>query len=180
MNFTIKQYKFQKIIFRFDFSFSKFSVSKKILYIAILIAVLASTIFALYFFNILNNNMDKPIQSDVAKIVSLSPYEYWGNPVGMTMDLWFNVTIYNEGVNDIEGLTLNISISDTPNDIYDVGTTAETSVIHAGETKVEQWFILTGFDHLNDVAGHTVEVKLLLGDKVLDEGMMILPTRAFG
>jgi hypothetical protein len=128
------------------------------------------------------NNTVTP-NSDTAKIVALSPKDYWGNPVGMTMDFWFNVTIRNNGVNEIEDLTINLTIPGVSNEIYDWGTYAPIGTIQPGETSEVQVYIIllhNGFENINQVAGHNAVIKLMSGDKILDESTILLPTRAWG
>jgi hypothetical protein len=157
------------------------SKSLTLLFVLILIA-LSITLAVLYYAGSQStptNNAVTP-SSDTVKIVALTPKDYWGNPVGMTMDFWFNVTIRNEGINKIEGVTLNLTITDAASEIYDWGTYAPIGMIQPGETIEVQMYIITGFDNFDKVAGHNADIKLMLADKTIDESSMILPTRAWG
>ena len=147
-------------------------------------AILTASITLAVLYN--SNPQSKPTNNAVtansasAKIVALSPKDYCGNPVGMTMDFWFNVTIRNDGVNEIEGLTLNLTITGASTEIYDGGTYEPISVIQSGETAEVQVGIITAFNNFDKVASHNADIKLLSGDKILDERSMLLSTRARG
>ena len=152
-----------------------------LLFVVILTA-LSLTLAVLYN----SNSQSKPTNNavtpnnDIAKIVALSPKDYWGNPVGMTMDFWFNVTIRNDGVNKIEGLTLNLTITGASTEIYDWGTYEPIGMIQPGETAEVQVGIITAFNNFDKVADHKAVIKLMSDDRILDERSRLLPTRAWG
>ena len=115
---------------------------------------------------------------DNAKIVAMSPSDHWGNPVGMAMDFWVNVTIRNEGANTIKDLTLNLTIPGVSDEIYDWGTYAPIGTIQSGETTEVQVYIIllhNGFENYSQIAGHDAVIQLISGDKILDVSSVLLP-----
>ncbi len=146
----------------------------------IIIAALSIIIPMLY----LNSNPipeTKPI-IDSADIAINLYRESWGNPVGMTMDYWFKVTISNRGTNALEGLTMNLIVINSSNQSYGWGMQPpEIGRIQSNKTSEVQLYILTGLTKsFDEVAGHNATVQLILKDKILDESSFALPTRAFG
>ncbi len=124
-----------------------------------------------------NDNLpiDGSFSSSVAKIAAILPNEHWINPVGMTMAFWFQVNIYNNDSKALKGLTLNLTITNVSADLYNWGTYEPIGTIQPGETLMVQVYVLAGLDRLNQVSGNTAVVQLLLDDKILDEGSLILP-----
>lgn len=70
---------------------------------------------------------------------------------------------------------MNLTITNVSADLYNWGTYEPIGTIQPGETLMVQVYVLAGLDRLNQVSGNTAVVQLLLDDKILDEGSLILP-----
>jgi hypothetical protein len=172
---------------------AKRAISKKMLFSIIFLLIIVAALSTLYFAETQNKTQEStstrtsnPITSptyiqtgNAARIVSISPRDHWGNPVGMTLDFWFNVSIRNDGAHAIEGLTLNITVAGTSTENYDSGTLYEPiGTIQPGETADVQAYIIAfhdAYSNFNQFAGHNAFIQLISGDKILDETNMILP-----
>ncbi len=90
------------------------------------------------------------------------------------MDCLINVTIHNEGINDIEGLLLSVNITGVSSENYSAWN-EPIGIIRSGESKTIQASILTGLDVMNKVAGHSAEFKLMLNGELLHSSFVFLP-----
>ncbi|MCW3999742.1 MAG: hypothetical protein NWE93_05845 [Candidatus Bathyarchaeota archaeon] len=110
--------------------------------------------------------------NDSVKIIALTPSDHWGNPVGMAMDFWFNVTIRNDDINSVSDLNLNLTITGVPDDIYNWGTSEPIGTIQPGQTSEVQMYVIllhNGYENLSQIAGHKAVINLMLGDKIIDK-----------
>jgi hypothetical protein len=158
-------------------------MAKKMLYGIFLIVVLGLTFSVWYFANYQKqtpNSSPTPTPIvEIAKIVSVSPDDHWGNPVGMALASWIYISIRNEGVNEINGLTLNFTISGVSPEIYIWDTTAPIGTIRPNEIIEVQLYITlihNGYENIGSVAGQNATIELLLEDKMLDKSQLTLPT----
>ena len=101
-------------------------------------------------------------------ITEFSSLGGWRNPVGVTLEEVFNVTIENTGISDIDGLTLEIKRLNLEEDPYNI--TKRLDILHAGETTEIQDSIITGIDHYAaEFLNRSFVATLKLGEVVLDE-----------
>ena len=157
-------------------------MAKKIYGIFLILLIAVS--FSLWYFADYQNQIHEPSPTstpplDVARIVSILPHNHWGNPVGMALETWFNISIHNEGANEIEDLTLNLTISGVSTEIYVWGTVTPIGTIQPNQIiEVQVYIILThnGYENIGSVAGQNATIELILDDKILDKSQLTMPT----
>jgi uncharacterized protein YlxW (UPF0749 family) len=81
-------------------------------------------------------------------ITEFSSLHGWWNLVGVTMAVELDITILNTGINDVEGLTLEIKRSNFDEDPFN--RTRTLGILHAGETIEIQESIVVNMDRYFD------------------------------
>lgn len=80
------------------------------------------------------------------KITDISINARWGNPVGVTYDRWFNVTVENRGMTNVSGLVLDVKLVNYSGFDFGIGCPEPTYEgnfsLAAGEVRIFQGFIL--------------------------------------
>jgi FtsZ-binding cell division protein ZapB len=100
-------------------------------------------------------------------ITGFSSLRGWWNPVGVAMVVDLDITILNTGINDVEGVTLEIKRSDFDEDPFN--RTRTFGILHAGETIEIQESIVVSMDRYFDEFYNSAFVATLkLGEVVLD------------
>ena len=145
-----------------EFEGAQESLKIKVLAI-ILVAVVALSIGVWFFYS-------QTIQIYEPEVVITEFFSLggWRNPVGVTLEVVFNVTVENTGISDIDGLTLEIKRLNLEEDAYNI--TKRLDILHAGETTEIQDSIITGIDHYAaEFLNRSFVATLKLGEVVLDE-----------
>jgi type II secretory pathway pseudopilin PulG len=125
------------------------------------------------------NELQKQIDNAAkVMIIEFSSPTGWRNPVGMAMDSIFNVTIMNTGLNDVEGLTLEIKRLNFDEDPYNI--TRKLDILHSGETTEIQEFIIIGMDlYFDEFYYSSFIATLKLGGLVLHMRTLQITKRQF-
>ena len=125
------------------------------------------------------NELHKQIDNAAkVMIIEFSSPTGWRNPVGMAMDVIFNITIMNTGISDVEGLILEIKRLNFDEDPYNI--TRKLEILHAGETTEIQEFIIISMDRYFDEFYYSSFVATLkLGGLVLHMRSLQITKRQF-
>jgi FtsZ-binding cell division protein ZapB len=91
----------------------------------------------------------------------------WWNPVGVTLALDFTIKIYNSGISDVEGLTLEIKRYGFDEDPF--AFTKKLDIL-AGNTTEIHHSIYMGLSDYDEYQNNAFVATLKLGDAVLDVG----------
>ena len=98
--------------------------------------------------------------------------------VGVTTDIWFNVTVQNMGKTDISGANVTVEISGV-NDTSICGYDNQSlGILHVNETRQVKAIILTDISHFSQVASSNFTAKLIVNGTVWDEKTYINSTPA--
>ncbi len=105
-----------------------------------------------------------------AKITELTAdTSFKGCLVGVTTDIWFNVTVKNTGKTDITGANVTVEISGV-NDTSICGYDNQSlGILHVNETRQVKAIILTDLSHFSQVASSNFTAKLIVNGTVWDE-----------
>ena len=96
--------------------------------------------------------------------------------VGVTTDIWFNVTVQNTGKADITGANVTVEISGV-NDSSICGYDNQSlGILHVNETRQVQAIILTDISHFYQVAISNFTAKLIVNGTIWDEKTYYTPT----
>jgi len=125
------------------------------------------------------NELHKQIDNaEKVMITEFSSPTGWRNPVGVAMDVVFNITITNTGTNDVEGLTLEIKRLNFEEDPFNI--TRKLDIIHAGETTELQEFIIISMDrYFSEFYSSNFVATLKLGELALHERTLQITKRQF-
>lgn len=116
--------------------------------------------------------------SSRAMIIEFSSPWGWGNPVGVTMAVDFNITILNNGINDIEGLTLEIKRLNFDSDPFNI--TRTLGILHSGEIVAIREYLYISMDrYFAEFYTSSFVTTLRLGDRILDEQTLQITKRQF-
>ena len=125
------------------------------------------------------NELQKPI--DDARKVMITEFSSptgWWNPVGVAIAVNFNVTILNTGINDVEGIVLEIKTHNFDED--PLTRTRAIGMLHAGETTIIQDTITIGMQsYLDEYYNSSFVATLKLGNIVLDNRTLQITERQF-
>ena len=125
------------------------------------------------------NELQKPI--DDARKVMITEFSSptgWWNPVGVAIAVNFNVTILNTGINDVEGIVLEIKTHNFDEDT--LTRTRAIGMLHAGETTIIQDTITIGMQsYLDEYYNSSFVATLKLGNIVLDNRTLQITERQF-
>jgi hypothetical protein len=125
------------------------------------------------------NELQKPI--DDARKVMITEFSSptgWWNPVGVAIAVNFNVTILNTGINDVEGIVLEIKTLNFDEDT--LTRTRAIGMLHAGETTIIQDTITIGMQsYLDEYYNSSFVATLKLGNIVLDNRTLQITERQF-
>ena len=125
------------------------------------------------------NELQKPI--DDARKVMITEFSSptgWWNPVGVAIAVNFNVTILNTGINDVEGIVLEIKTHNFDED--PLTRTRAIGILHAGETTIIQDTITIGMQsYLDEYYNSSFVATLKLGNIVLDNRTLQITERQF-
>jgi hypothetical protein len=137
-----------------------------LLIFSIIIALLLVGL-AVYSWHITSNSSQLETQAKITNITADTSFE--GCLVGVTTDIWFNITVQNTGKTDITGANITIEIAgvnDTSICNYDNQT---LGTLYANETRQVQAIILTNLDHFYQVANSNFTAKLIVNGTMWDE-----------
>ena len=125
------------------------------------------------------NELQKPI--DDARKVMITEFSSptgWWNPVGVAIAVNFNVTILNTGINDVEGIVLEIKTLNFDEDT--LTRTRAIGMLHAGETTIIQDTITIGMQsYLDEYYNSSFVATLKLGKVVLANRTLQITERQF-
>jgi len=100
------------------------------------------------------------------QITNFSSRMGWWNPVGVSMLVIFDITISNNGISDVEGLTLEIKRYNIDEDPYN--KTKRLSILNAGETIAFQTDVFVGMQtYFDEFYKRSFVASLKLGEVVL-------------
>jgi len=151
--------------------------------LAIILIVIVVSIAALLVHNHISelqrqlNELQKPIDNArKLKITEFwSPMGWW-NPVGVTMAVDFNITIFNTGIEDVEGVVLEIKTVNYTED--PLIRTRAIGIIDAGETIEIRESIFIGLQsYLDEFYNSSFVATLKLGNVVLDNSTLQITER---
>jgi hypothetical protein len=158
---------------------------KRIALAIILITVLVVSVATLLIHNHISelqeqlNELQKPI--DDARKVMITEFSSptgWWNPVGVAIAVNFNVTILNTGINDVEGIVLEIKTHNFDEDT--LTRTRAIGMLHAGETTIIQDTITIGMQsYLDEYYNSSFVATLKLGNIVLANRTLQITERQF-
>lgn len=149
----------------------------KILALLFVLILTASTIGVWFVHNQSDNRQQKGDEYSLTiKEFSASG---WGNPAGVTMMVFFNVTIVNNGSRDLDGVTLEIKRSDLESDPFNI--TKPLGILQKGETTEIQDIILAINMNLyfDEFYNSSFIATLKLDDFALDESIVQITSRQF-
>jgi len=126
------------------------------------------------------------INSPNFKITAFSMDKAWEYPVGLILDCWFNITLHNMGVNDVDELKLlvqmfvNDSKIEVINSIHGVSDNGSiTKPLLANEVREIRGELLSSVKFIGNIGGHpngaSYVAKVMIGDNVLDERWATFP-----
>ena len=116
-----------------------------------------------------HNQLQDPINTPDVKITNLSVDTRWANLVGVSLFLFFNITIQNMQTGDIHDVTLVVKMKGLDENVC-TNYTEKFDVLHAGESKdVVMRYIDTSYDHISEVVDSDFVATVKLGETVLDE-----------
>jgi hypothetical protein len=149
---------------------------KRMMFAVVLIIVII-LLFAILVFTLqsIPNRNDMSGQSDVNVKITNFSVDSWNYLGGVTFDCWFNVTIENRGLREVNGLVLDVKVFNNNTemsvgnyfvDAYENGTIKQP--LGAGEVKQYQGSLLSG-PSLPDVRPNNVLAIVSLNNTVLDE-----------
>lgn len=146
---------------------------KRIALAIILITVLVVSVATLLIHNHISelqeqlSELQKPI--DDARKVMITEFSSptgWWNPVGITIAVNFNITILNTGINDVEGIVLEIKTLNF--DENPLTRTRAIGILNAGERTIIQDTIIIGMQsYLDEYYNSSFVATLKLGKVVL-------------
>jgi hypothetical protein len=123
--------------------------------------------------------LQKPID-DARKleITEFSSLSGWWNPVGVTMAVDFNITIFNTGVEDVDGAVLEINSLNFTGD--PLNRTRALGIVHAGETiEIRESFFIGLQSYIDEFYNSSFVAALKLGNIVLDNRTLQITERQF-
>ena len=143
----------------------------KIMALLLVLVLTASTVVVWF----VHNQVDNP-QANIT--ITKFSSGGWGNPVGVTMAVGFNLTILNNGINDIDGVILEIKRSSFDRDPFNI--TKPLGILHAVETtEVQECLIINIDNYFAEFYNSSFLATLRLGDSVLDESVLQITARQF-
>jgi len=101
----------------------------------------------------------------------------WKNLGGLNYVRFFNVTIQNDGLGNVGGVTLAHKITGNQTNIqYELMWIEpdQMGVLHAGASKLIRIYQSEGLDDISKFSGCTFLAAIMLDDRVLDEKTMAL------
>jgi len=133
----------------------------------VLITVIALSI-ATWF---VQNQLQDPINTPDVKITHLSVDRRWANLVGLSLFLFFNITIQNMQTSDIHNVILVVKMNGLDANVC-TNYTEKFDVLHAGESKeIIMGDIVTNYNHLSKVVDSDFVATVKLEETVLDASM---------
>ena len=148
----------------------------KTLALLLVLILIASTVAAWVAYNQLNG-FQKKIDGEVNITITKFSSGGWGNPVGVTMAVGFNVTILNNGVDDVDGVILEIKRSSFDSDPFNI--TRPLGILHAGETEVQESLIINMDTYFAEFYNSSFLCTLKIGVSVLDESILEITAKQF-
>jgi hypothetical protein len=119
-----------------------------------------------YSWYLLSNNAQPEAQARIIDFTADTSFK--GCLVGVTTDIWFNVTVQNTGKTDITGANVIVEISGV-NDSSICGYDNQSlGILHVNETRQVRAIILTDISHFYQVASSNFTAKLIINGTVLD------------
>jgi hypothetical protein len=89
--------------------------------------------------------------------------------VGVTTDIWFNITVQNMGKSDISGANVTVQISGANASSICGYDNQSLGILHANESHHVRAIILTDIGHFYQVASSNFTAKLIVNGTVWDE-----------
>lgn len=115
----------------------------------------------------LQNQLELINSSFNVKITNISRTR-WANLAGISLHLFFNITIQNTQANDVHDVILSVKMKDLNKTVCSIYT-KKPDVIHAGESKEVTGSIVTNYNYLSRVVDSDFVATLKTEDTVLDE-----------
>lgn len=125
------------------------------------------------------NELQKQIDNAAKVMITefSSPYGWW-NPVGVTMAVDFNIIILNTGINDVEGVTLEIKRLNFDEDPFN--RTRTLGILYAGETtEIRESIIISMDRYFDEFYRSSFVATLKLGGLVLHVRTLPITKRQF-
>ena len=124
------------------------------------------------------DELQKIINTPKAKFVDFSSPTGWFNPVGVTMAIRFDVTIVNVGLNDIEGVIVEISWNNSEGDTFN--RTRNLDTLESGEIVEFHEDLIISMDTYFAEFYHTNFIATISSDDtILDESILEITERQF-
>ncbi|MDI9577162.1 MAG: hypothetical protein WC203_07270 [Candidatus Bathyarchaeia archaeon] len=143
-------------------------MNRKLLVIfSIIIVVVLFVGLVVYSWYVIPQDSQPEAQARIADITADTSFK--GCLVGVTTDIWFNVTVQNTGETDISGANVTVEISGV-NDSSVCGYDNQSlGVLHVNEARQIKAVILTDISHFSEVAISNFTAKLIVNGTVWDE-----------
>jgi hypothetical protein len=149
----------------------------KMLALLLILILAVSTIGAWFAFN---QNDNRRQESDEYNL-SIRDFSAsgWGNPAGVTMMVFFNISIANNGTCDVANTSLEIKRSNLESDPFNI--TKPLGILHKGDTIEIQDIILAINMNLyfDEFYNSSFVAHLKHGDFILDERVVQITSRQF-
>ena len=145
-----------------------------IIYSLTVVAILVIGLVVYSYYATSNSQLE--VQARITDVTADTSFK--GCLVGVTTDIWFNVTVQNTGKTDITGANVTVTIFDV-NDTSICGYSNQSlGLLHVNETRQVKAIILTDISHFNQVANSNFTVKLIVNGTLWDEKTYINSTPA--
>jgi hypothetical protein len=131
-----------------------------------ILAILVSGL-AVYAWQALPNNSQLRAQARITDLTADTSFK--GCLVGVTTDIWFNVTVQNTGKTDITGANVTVEISGVNDSSICNYDNQSLGILHANESRLVKAIILTDISHFYQVASSNFTAKLIVNGTVWDE-----------
>jgi hypothetical protein len=144
-----------------------------LIYGTVVLAILVGGL-VVYSWHLQPNNAQLEAQARITDLTADTSFK--GCLVGVTTDIWFNITVQNTGKTDITGANVTVEISSV-NDSSICGYDNQSlGILHVNETRQVKAIILTDISHFYQVASSNFTAKLIVNGTVMDEKTYYTPT----